>query len=82
MRPAITDITMKIIPARDAVNDVVRRAKINGGKTKLLGTRPQTGTGRNEPKGLETMAMHQPGSIMKNADNFFPMVNSQIPMIS
>jgi hypothetical protein len=82
MRPAITDSTMKVIPARDGINDVTRRAKINGGKTKLLGTRPQSGTGRNEPKGLATMAMHQSGSIMKNADNFYPMVNSQIPMIA
>lgn len=82
MRPTITDITMKVKPCRDSINDVVRRAKVDGGKSKLLGARPQTGTGRHEPAGLESLPQHAPGTIMPLPDYFYPSMNTTIPMLA
>lgn len=79
--PTITDSTNKQIPRRDAINDVIRRSKVNGGKTDLMGAYPKTGTSRKEPRGLETDGQYQPKTIMPLPDNFYPSLNSDIPVL-
>ena len=80
--PTINESTNKQIPARDAINDVTRRSKINGGKSKLIGAFPQTGTGRHEPQGLESVAEFAPRPLMPLPDFFYPALNTTIPNLA
>ena len=82
MAPMITSSTNKQIPMRDSINDVTRRAKINGGKSKLLGTFPQTGNARHQPAGLFTMPEFRAVAIMPLPDQFYPALNSMIPALN
>lgn len=76
--PTINESTNKQIPLRDGLNEVIRRGKINGGKTKLLGAFPQTGAFRNEQPGLATLPEFRPVAIMPLADNFYPALNTTL----
>ena len=75
---AIRDQTMIQKPCRDSINNVTRQAKIAGGKEKLLGARPQTGTDRNQPKGLESDGFFEPRPIMALPDYFTPALNTPL----
>jgi len=80
--PTINESTNKQIPGRDSINDVTRRSKINGGKSKLLGAFPQSGTGRHEPNGLESVAEFAPRPLMQLPDYFYPALNTTIPNVA
>ena len=75
---AIRDQTMIQRPCVDAINNEIRQSKISGGKEKLLGLRPQTGTDRNQPKGLESDGFFEPKPIMPLPDFFTPGLNTPL----
>ena len=76
--PTINQSTNKQIPLRNGIDDVIRRAKINGGKTKFLGTFPQTGGFRNELPGLASLQEFRPVTIMPLPDSFYPALNTTL----
>ena len=80
--PTINESTNKQIPGRDSINDVTRRSKIDGGKSKLLGAFPQSGTGRHEPNGLESVVDFAPRPIAPLPDYFYPALNTTIPNVA